>query len=250
MSNAKLIAEARERGHDLANWLADALAAADAEAAELRDHIVQTADAVAAARAEEREQGAAITVAAVAQRDNLARIDEQRKVRRECAVRVRDFADTILSYKSYKLRQRAHDLADAIEAEANREEVMPTAAGNVSGPSPATQAGSATDERGVGLTPAPTGDWLLEWFGENAPQHPSRGYTYAQIADLANWLGQRIDQMERTFFTPARARELLGPLYPQGTDGQTMAAQVVLDRAYRAVCGLPPDAPSPLRENP
>lgn len=39
----------------------------------------------------------------------------------------------------------------------------------------------------------PIGDWCLTWFGENAPAHEKGGYTFAQIADCANYLGKHLD---------------------------------------------------------
>ena len=40
------------------------------------------------------------------------------------------------------------------------------------------------------LTAAPVGDWLLNWFGENAPT--DSGYSFAQIADCANYIGKHL----------------------------------------------------------
>ena len=42
------------------------------------------------------------------------------------------------------------------------------------------------------LANAPVGNWLLNWFGENAPAHPSGGYTFAQIADCSNYVGKHL----------------------------------------------------------
>ncbi|KKK87292.1 hypothetical protein LCGC14_2754700 [marine sediment metagenome] len=46
------------------------------------------------------------------------------------------------------------------------------------------------------ISKAKVGDWLLNWFGENAPAYDpgeGSGYTYAQIADCTNDVCKHLD---------------------------------------------------------
>ena len=116
-------------------------------------------------------------------RAELAQLKQERSLPKCDASSLGDGSRCVLlSHDGYRSHQLGNPCQKLVENKRLRAEVV---------------AAKADSERlRTAISKAKVGDWLLNWFGENAPAYDpgeGSGYTYAQIADCTNYVCKHLD---------------------------------------------------------